>query len=213
MTTQDERSDFAPRARGFLTDLAAHNDRDWFRAEKPRYDAEVRRPAEHLVARVATALAGQTHSTVRAKLFRLHRDVRRSEDKTPFYTHLHASWTPPDGHAWYFGLSPEYAAAGTGVMQFDNAQARDWARAIDGPQGDALAALLHDLNARLDPPELDAPPEPFACDHPHADLLRRTGCVVWIDGLYGALCDDPEAALLTAFDRLAPIHDWLDRAL
>lgn len=213
MTTQVEQSTFAPGARRFLTDLAANNDRDWFRAEKLRYDAKVRRPAEQLIAQVAEALTQKTGSPVRAKLFRLHRDVRFSDDKAPFHDHLHAAWTMPDGRGCYFGLSPDYATAGAGIMQFDETQAQAWSAAIDGPQGDALAALLPKLNGRLDPPQREDPPKPFAKDHPHADLLRRAGCVVWIDELYDALCDDPEAALLGAFDGLAPLQDWLGRAL
>ncbi len=213
MTTQVRQSDFAPRVREFLKDLQTHNDRDWFRAEKVRYDAEVRRPAEQLIASVGSALSRQAGSRVRSKLFRLHRDVRFSDDKTPFYTHLHAAWTVPDGRGWYFGLSPDYATAGAGVMQFDEDQAEDWADAIDGPPGEALTGLLDDLGGRLDPPELDSPPGPFAPDHPRAALLRRTGCVVWIDGLYEALCEDPEHALLSSFKRLEPLQGWLARAL
>ncbi|MBU2963171.1 TIGR02453 family protein [Citreicella sp. C3M06] len=211
MTQTIEKTAFAPRVRAFLEDLAANNNREWFRAEKPRYDAEVRRPAEMLVDRIALRLSQRTRQRVRPKLFRLHRDVRFSNDKTPFFTHLHAAWTLPDGRGWYFGLSPNYATAAAGVMVFDEAQTQDWRAALDSPEGGKLAALLPELKGRMDPPPLVSPPAPYDSAHPHAELLRHTGCLVWIDDLYHSLCVDAEAALVDTFDRLAPLQDWLAR--
>ncbi len=97
MTAQIELTHFAPQTRRFLIDLAATNNRDWFRRNKLRADSEVRRPAERLVDRLSERLAAATGRPVRGKLFRPHRDVRFSDDKTPFYTHLHAAWTLPGG--------------------------------------------------------------------------------------------------------------------
>ncbi|MCR8546852.1 TIGR02453 family protein [Salipiger sp. P9] len=209
MPAQIELADFAPRARNFLKDLAENNDRGWFRAQKTRYDTEVRRPAERLLDLVARSLETATGERVRSKLFRPHRDVRFSDDKTPYHTHLHAAWSVPDGRGWYFGLSPDYATAGGGVMRFDAPQTERWRSALDGPPGPALDGLLSELGARLDPPDLDTVPAPYRGDHPRAELLRRTGCVVWLDELFDALSADAEAGLTGAFARLQPLQDWL----
>ena len=213
MTAQIELTHFAPQTRRFLIDLAANNNRDWFRRNKLRYDSEVRRPAERLVDRLSERLAAATGRPVRGKLFRPHRDVRFSKDKTPFYTHLHAAWTLPGGRGWYFGLSAEYATAGAGVMAFDADQTVAWRHSVSGSAGDALATLLARLDARLDPPSLDAVPAPYPASHPRADLLRRSGCVAWYDGLFEALAQDPEATLEQSFARLSPLQDWLARHL
>lgn len=139
MSAQIELNDFALRARHFLHDLAQNNDRDWFRRHKARYDAEVRRPAERLLDAVAPALEQTAGMPVRSKLFRPHRDIRFSEDKTPFYAHLHAAWSAPDGRGWYFGLSPDYATAGAGIMRFDAEQTARWRATVAGPIGAELA--------------------------------------------------------------------------
>ncbi|MBN9675942.1 TIGR02453 family protein [Salipiger bermudensis] len=213
MTAQIELTHFAPQTRRFLIDLAANNNRDWFRRNKLRYDSEVRRPAERLVDRLSERLAAATGRSVRGKLFRPHRDVRFSDDKTPFYTHLHAAWTLPGGRSWYFGLSADYATAGAGVMTFDEDQTVAWRHSVAGVSGEALAALLERLDARLDPATLDEVPAPYPATHPRADLLRRCGCVAWYDELFEALAEDPEATLTQTFERLSPLQDWLARHL
>ena len=213
MIAQIDLTDFAPHTRRFLADLAANNDRDWFRRNKQRYDSEVRRPAEMLVDRLSARLAAAAGRPVRGKLFRPHRDVRFSGDKTPFYTHLHAAWTLPGGRGWYFGLSPDYATAGAGVMAFDGDQTLAWRQSVAGVAGDALTTVLGRLNARLDAATLSDVPAPYPASHPRADLLRRSGCVAWSDDLFEALARDPEATLAQAFDRFSPLQDWLARHL
>ncbi|MGR3375658.1 TIGR02453 family protein [Salipiger abyssi] len=213
MSARSDLSDFAHRARDFLHDLAQNNDRGWFRTQKARYDAEVRRPAERLLNAVTPALEQTAGMPVRSKLFRPHRDVRFSEDKTPFHPHLHAAWSAPDGRGWYFGLSPDYATAGAGIMGFDAEQTARWRAAVTGPAGAELAARLERIDGRLDPPEREQVPPPFPEDHPQAALLRRTGCVIWLDDLFDTLAPDPATGLVDAFGRLAPLQEWLSEHL
>lgn len=213
MPAQIELTDFASNVRSFLEDLSRNNERDWFRMQKSRYDAEVKRPAERLLESLVPKLEAQTGQTVRTKLFRPHRDVRFSEDKTPYHVHLHAVWSVPDGRGWYFGLAPDYATLGGGIMSFDDEQLENWREAVEGPAGDELLGLLTEMSARVDPPELKRVPAPHGRDHPHEDLLRRTGLVAWIDGIFDDLVPDPEAGLASTLDRLGPLQDWFDRHL
>lgn len=209
MPAQIDLTRFAPRARGFLEELAANNSRNWFRFQKGRYDAEIKRPAERLLDMLVPILEEQTGQPVRSKLFRPHRDVRFSEDKTPYHAHLHAAWSVPDGRGWYFGLSPDYATAGAGVMSFDDEQLMRWRDAVSGPEGDRMAQLLSQPAARIDAPELETVPAPYPDNHPHQTLLRRKSCVVWVDDLFDQLEPDPVAGLAAAFDHLRPVQDWL----
>ena len=76
----------------FLKDLAAHNDRSWFATRKDRYEAHVREPFLRLIADLAAPLATiSPHLRADARkqggsLFRLHRDTRFANDKTPYKT-------------------------------------------------------------------------------------------------------------------------------
>ena len=73
---------FPPAAFAFYAELEepGNNTRAWFDANRDRYERDVRRPVEALLASAAGEFG--TH----AKVFRPHRDVRFSPDKRPYKT-------------------------------------------------------------------------------------------------------------------------------
>lgn len=87
----------------FLRELAAHNDREWFQANKARYLEEVRDPLLRFVADFAPRLAKLTKNLVAdprpvgGSLFRIHRDTRFSKDKSPYKTHAGLTFRHVDG--------------------------------------------------------------------------------------------------------------------
>lgn len=87
---------FAPADLAFLSSLAAHNDRDWFTANRAVYD-EVLKPAlGALIADASTACAARglaLGGDPNRSQFRIHRDVRFSKNKAPYKTHLSAVLT------------------------------------------------------------------------------------------------------------------------
>lgn len=87
---------FAPADLAFLSNLAAHNDRDWFTAHRAVYD-EVLKPAlGALIADASTACAARglaLGGDPNRSQFRIHRDVRFSKNKAPYKTHLSAVLT------------------------------------------------------------------------------------------------------------------------
>lgn len=200
---------FIPDARRFLGALSRNNRRDWFRDHKARYDAELKAPAEHLLAALAGPLGALSGEAVSTKLFRPQRDVRFSKDKTPYHTHLHMLWTLPSGPGWFFGIAPDYVTAGAGMMRFDKDQLPRYRAAVDGDAGDELAAILGGLGGRMDPPELKRVPAPFDKDHPRGDLLRRKSLVTWQDGLEARLEGDLPGALGVVFEGFQPLVRWL----
>jgi uncharacterized protein (TIGR02453 family) len=81
---------FGPGALRFLRGLARNNRRDWFEARRAVYETEIREPMRALVeemdirlARLAPELTGDP----RHSIFRIHRDIRFSADKSPYKTH------------------------------------------------------------------------------------------------------------------------------
>lgn len=81
---------FPPDALAFFRELAVNNERDWFNANKARYENSVRDPlislAADLTARLAKAKLSLRADPKRS-MFRIHRDVRFSKDKSPYKTH------------------------------------------------------------------------------------------------------------------------------
>lgn len=204
----------------FLRALSANNSRDWFAAQGPRYERDVKAAAKAFAAEIEAGLAARTGRDHRARLFRIHRELRFSKDKTPYNTHIHVSFAPVDpaglGPVWMVGLAPAYFSVGCGVFGFDRAALDAYRARVGGPEGDAVATLLGDLagsGVRIDPPELKRVPTPWPRDHPRGALLRRKGLTAWIDAQRPEDGLGPEgvARTLAATERLRPVFDLLER--
>ena len=74
----------------FLRGLARHNDKAWFESHRQDYEAHVRQPFLRLITDLQPALASVSPHfradprTVGGSLFRIHRDARFSNDKSPY---------------------------------------------------------------------------------------------------------------------------------
>lgn len=199
-------------SRTFLTTLADNNSKDWFAENKATYETNLKSPALALLDTVAATLEKQTGQVPSTKLFRPHRDVRFSKDKTPYHLHLHMLWsTPPTGY--FFGIGRDYLSVGAGIMGLDKDKLTRWRAAVDSPEGAKIATALDDLqasDARIDMAELKRVPAPFDKDHPRAELLKRKSCTVWFDYdesdiTKGGLVSQIE----TAFQKLQPLTQLL----
>ena len=199
-------------AQTFLRALARDNTRDWFHANKARYDNTLRDPALALLDDMTPRLVALTGYRVTPKLFRPHRDVRFSKDKTPYKTHLHMMWTPATGTrqdpALFFGIDADRVTVATGMPDFTKPVLDDWRKMAD-LDGDYLAGKIDTAKAKgYAPwdPALKRVPSPFGKDHPHSDLLRHKGLV-----LAGSpdLSGDLPTRLAAAFADIWPVADML----
>lgn len=132
---------FTPALFEFLAELKAHNTREWFAAHKDRYEVTVRDPTLRFIAALAPRLRRiSPHVTADARpvggsMFRIHRDIRFSRDKSPYKTHVGAHFTHEaggrDAHApgFYLHLEPGRSRGGGGLWHPDGAtlaRVRNW---------------------------------------------------------------------------------------
>ena len=75
----------------FLEDLKENNNRDWFLANKKRYEA-YKNESHQLIAELLEVMKPQDASLemleVKNCTFRINRDIRFSKDKSPYKTHM-----------------------------------------------------------------------------------------------------------------------------
>ena len=98
---------------GFLKEVAAHNDREWFAAHRPQYE-EARAAFEEMVGRLIPRIAmfddSVAHLAVKDCTYRFYRDTRFSEDKSPYKLHFGAYVNACGKKSWhsgyYFHLQP-----------------------------------------------------------------------------------------------------------
>jgi uncharacterized protein (TIGR02453 family) len=82
---------FRDEAFAFLRELRENNRRDWFKPRKETYEDELKGPMECLVADVARRMADRDLPLTgdpRKSRFRIHRDLRFTDDKTPYKTNV-----------------------------------------------------------------------------------------------------------------------------
>ncbi|MEE9298189.1 MAG: DUF2461 domain-containing protein [Acidimicrobiia bacterium] len=180
---------FTNKTFAFLKDLAANNDREWFKANQERYETDVRQPALDFVEDFAEPLFGISPHFVAdprkqgGSLFRIHRDTRFSKDKTPYKTHTGMQFrhvaTKDDVHApgFYLHIEPGECWMGIGLwrpatpdaLKIREAIASDpagWRRAAYGKR----FAGIFDLS---DGNKLKRPPHGFDPDHRYIEDLKR----------------------------------------
>jgi len=174
-------SAFPPDLFAFLAELKEHNERDWFNANKDRYETSVVEPALDFIEAFGPRLdAISPHFLADPRrtggsLFRIYRDTRFSKDKTPykttaglFFRHERAKDTAAPG--FYLHLAPGDVFAGSGIWHPEPAalkRIRDaiaarpdaWTEATEGQ-----TVIGHSLKRA---------PKGFDPDHPLIEHLKR----------------------------------------
>ena len=102
---------FRPEAIQFLADLAENNDRAWFQPRKAEFERLLKEPMESMIAALADAFAARGVPMLadpKRSPFRIYRDTRFSKDKSPYKTHLGATFP------WAGGRGGDAVSAGGG---------------------------------------------------------------------------------------------------
>ncbi|MFM8438425.1 MAG: DUF2461 domain-containing protein [Candidatus Kapaibacterium sp.] len=105
----------------FLDDLALNNDKEWFDANRVRYENDVKAPFRSLVSSLIDTICMadmQYHCTPQQAVFRINRDTRFSKDKRPYKTNLAAAIGPggrKGSPSFYVHLEPATLMIGGGA--------------------------------------------------------------------------------------------------
>ena len=177
-----EAPSFSPQLFAFLRDLEAHNEREWFNANKARYEQEVKEPALAFVEDIGYRLPDVApHLTAdKRSLFRIYRDTRFSKDKTPYKTHVgiylrHARSAEADTAGLYLHLAPDSVFMGAGIWHPGTPalkRIRDALVARPGEWREAVAAVGPTWTL-ADGESLKRPPQGYKADHPLIEDIKR----------------------------------------
>ena len=122
---------FSPALFAFLRALKAHNDREWFQANRDRYVEDVEAPTLRFIRDLAPHLSAMSPAFVDdpkrtgGSMYRIYRDTRFSADKSPYKTHVAASFphkerkTAPSVPGFYLHLEPGDCMGGGGIYHPD----------------------------------------------------------------------------------------------
>ena len=177
-------SPFTAKTLAFLRALKRNNNREWFRARKPDYERHVRGPMIALLdtlARDLPSFAPELVADPKVSLYRIYRDTRFSDDKTPLKTHVAAHFPSRTfgrngGAGLYFEVAPKWVWIGGGLYAPDTPELQSIREHIASTHP-ALHRLVTTPAFRqrvgtLDGERLTRVPRGYAKDHPAAHYLQ-----------------------------------------
>jgi uncharacterized protein (TIGR02453 family) len=204
----------------FLSGLAQNNRKDWFEANRRRYEAGLLEPGKAFVAALGPRLQAAV-PTMRAEpkiggsIFRINRDIRFSNDKSPYKTHFDlwfwddsagacekgwessGLWMRLGGDGWMLGVGM-HEFTKEKLARYRNAVAKDTAGLVAALGGETPGGRTY-----------KRPPPGFTSSRPelllHSGLWLSTEGPVPASAFTAGLVEE----VATFFTRRVAFHRWL----
>lgn len=170
----------------FIRDLRANNNRDWFKANKDRYDGLVKEPALGFIVEFGSRLHQISPHFLAdprphgGSLFRIYRDIRFSKNKDPYKNHVGIHFRHEGGKdvhtpGYYLNLEPRNCWLGLGLWRPDTptlklirdalvADPEAWTHAVGQSPFHPLFKVQGD--------SLKRPPRGYDPQHPLVETLK-----------------------------------------
>lgn len=209
----------------FLKDLAKNNNREWFTANKKRYDT-AKADFEVFITELTQGIAkfdpAIAHLEAKKAVFRIYRDTRFSKDKTPYKINMGASLSSApskihDHAGYYIHIEPGKSFLAGGAYEPQSPWIGKIRQEIDY-NTDEFKKIINAASFKknfgaIKGDKLKTVPKGFPKDHPELSLLQYKSFLLVQD------CDD---ALVTSdkflkhaadvFKAMVPFNAFLNRA-
>lgn len=193
----------------FLRELAANNNREWFHANKGRYDVLKKafgEQVQELINRISLFDPEITGLEVKDCVYRIYRDIRFSPDKRPYKIYMGAYIAKSGGRkseygGYYVHLEPDGCMLSGGIYMPEPALLKKLRQDIYD-QADEFIEILETpvfkkAYGGLEGEMLSRVPAGFPPDTPYADILKHKNFTV---GSYKP-------------DSFFEKEDWMDKAI
>jgi len=209
----------------FLTALSKNNTKEWFEKNRVRYDFEFLQPAIQFVIDLGERLTELSPNIIAIpridkSIFRLHRYVRFSKDKSPYKTNLGLYFWEGKGKKMecsglYFHIEPKLFFLGAGVYMFTKDQLKKYREVVSNPAKakeltEITKKILKNKKYQLGGRTYKKTPRGFDADYAYNDLLLHSGFYIFYEGKdFSELTKkDPVMVAYIIFKEMYPIHKW-----
>ena len=210
----------------FLKKLSKNNNKEWFEENRELFKRDFLQPALQFVVDMGEKLCTIAPGIVAVpkidkSIFRLHRDVRFSKDKSPFKTNLgilfwEGNRKKIECPGFYFHIDPKSFFLGSGFYIFPNDMLKTFREKIYDPVlgkqlDDAVKKVMKKGDYNLGGKTYKRVPKGFDPEYPYADYLLYNGFYIYYESknIDDDLKKDPLNLSFKIFKDMLPVHQWL----
>jgi uncharacterized protein (TIGR02453 family) len=203
---------FGPAVRRWFQGLEADNSRAYVTANREFFEEAIRGQMESLLTELSAKFGGEV------KIFRQHRDIRFSPDKSPYKTNTYGVLRGPEIAAGglYASISARglVAASGYHVMARDQLDRFRDAIAAEREGAQLSKVVAKAEQAGLEPwgGSLATAPRGYPKDHERIELLRRKSLALGATLKFGRGISRSDGLqfVTRTWRAAAPVTGWLD---
>jgi uncharacterized protein (TIGR02453 family) len=209
----------------FLSDLSKHNNKEWFEKNRDRFDFEFLQPAVQFVSEMGEKLSEiipniNAVPKIDKSIFRLHRDVRFSKDKSPFKSNLGLYFWEGKGKrmecaGFYFHIEPQKIFLGGGMYVFTKEQLKKYRDVVADPgKAKELISIIKGLEKKklqIGGKKYKNVPRNYDPDYKYKDLWLHEGVYAFSEsqGIDKAASKDILNNSFKVFKQMVSLHKWL----
>ena len=216
---------FPTEGLSFLQKLKKNNNREWFNKHKGEFEEFVKLPMLSLITSLQQpmlAVAPEVSVDTKKSMFRIYRDTRFSNDKTPYKTHVAAVFHPK-GHweasaGYYLHIEPSRIYVGGGVYRPESVQLKAIRTAI-AEKGKEFLEIVDDKSfvkkfGGLEEEKLQRAPLGYPPDHPMIEWLKQKSFYAGVEWNVAECRNEKFVGKVTGvYKDLLPLVRFLNRAL
>ncbi len=205
----------------FLRTLSKNNNREWFTEHRNDYLQFVKEPMESLLSvlvRPMREMLPGIEIDPKKSVYRIYRDIRFSQDKSPYKTHAGASFTVAGRDrkydpGYYFHISPDEVVIAGGAYMIPAGQLKILRQALS-ERHEEFRNILASTDfvshfGKLDGDSLTRIPREYSAGHPAEDLLKMKSMYCWAQIKPEiATHEDFVEILLEYFRTMTPLIAW-----
>lgn len=211
----------------FLEELARNNNKEWFEANRSRYEKNLLEPSKKFVTAMGERLA-EIAPNVKAipkidrSIFRLFKDVRFHKG-APFKTHQGILFWEGDGRlessCFYFHIEPPFYNAGVGMATFTQEIINEYRKSLINPKyGKAFAIIVRNAEKNgyvLGGKKRKTTPKGFKADEVTEEFLKYESIYLSDETPINAdfYSDDFLDNLMKIYTDMLPFHRWLSNVV
>jgi len=221
--------DFPKKTTAYLKKLSKNNNREWFEANRELYNSDFLEPCVQFIVEMGDKLLDLDPEIVAIpkidkSIFRLHRDVRFSKDKTPYKTNAglyfwNGKVKKMEASGFYFHLEPKLFGVGLGMYMFPSHLLKKYRDVVSKP---AIAKELHQIVRSLEKKgysiggkKFKKTPKGYDPNTLYPGYLLFEGIYAWYEGNDFKKIDGGKTVnvIFKIFKDMLPLHKWLVKRL